>query len=431
MRAEGARRVGRGRRGAIMIGSAAAVIAAGVLAAAPAASAAPPRNRPAARSGSPWGPQTTDPDHNRDVDLHAECAPPAGPGRAACFAVRLTDLRDYYFGTAARAAVPAGLSPGNLLQAYRLTGSQGAGATVAIVDAYDDPKAESDLSHYRSTFGLPPCTSSNGCFRKINQDGGQTSFPRPDGGWAGEISLDLDMVSAICPLCRILLVESRDNALVDLGTAVNQAVSRGARYVSNSYGGSESSSETTLDSRYYNHPGAAITAATGDSAFRTEYPAASRYVIAVGGTSLRAGGSPRGWSETAWSRGGSGCSRYESKPPWQRDTGCGGRTMADIAAVADPMTGVAVYDTYQAGGWMIFGGTSVSSPIIAAVYARAGTPRSGDYPASYLYAHPSALFDITSGRNGSCRGSYLCTAMPGYDGPTGLGTPDGTAAFTR
>jgi subtilase family serine protease len=334
------------------------------------------------------------------------------------------------------AATPSGYGPTDLQSAYNLP-SGGSGQTVAIVDAQDDPNAEADLGTYRSQYGLPACTTANGCFKKVNQTGG-TSYPSPDSGWAGEISLDLDMVSAVCPSCHILLVEATSASMTNLGTAVNTAVSLGAKYVSNSYGGSESSSDTSYDSSYFNHPGVAITVSSGDSGYGVEYPAASKYVTAVGGTSLsRASGTTRGWTESVWGSSsggdgaGSGCSAYDAKQSWQTDTGCSKRTVADVSAVADPNTGLAVYDSYQASGWQVYGGTSASSPIIASVYALAGTPAAGTVPASYPYAHTGSLNDVTSGANGSCSSSYLCTAKSGYDGPTGLGTPKGTAAFTN
>ncbi|MCL2733345.1 MAG: putative Ig domain-containing protein [Actinomycetia bacterium] len=333
-------------------------------------------------------------------------------------------------------ATPSGYGPTDLQSAYALP-SGGSGATVAIVDAQDDPNAESDLATYRSQYGLPACTTANGCFKKVDQNGG-TSYPTADSGWAGEISLDLDMVSAVCPSCHILLVEATSASMSDLGISVNRAVTMGAKYVSNSYGGSESSSDTSYDSSYFNHPGVAITVSSGDSGYGVEYPAASQYVTSVGGTSLsRASGTSRGWTESVWGSSaggegaGSGCSSYDPKPSWQTDTGCSKRTVADVSAVADPNTGLAVYDSYGASGWQVYGGTSASSPIIASVYALAGTPASGTTPASYPYAHTGSLNDVTSGANGSCSSSYLCTAKAGYDGPTGLGTPNGTAAFTN
>ncbi|MDJ0344291.1 putative Ig domain-containing protein [Streptomyces sp. H10-C2] len=352
----------------------------------------------------------------------------------ACHALARTDLIQHL--SLSPNVLPSGYGPTDLQSAYALPASAGAGATVAIIDAYDDPNAESDLASYRSTYGLPACTTANGCFRKADQNGG-TSYPTADAGWAGEISLDVDMVSAVCPQCHILLVEANQPSMADLGTAVNRAVTMGAKYVSNSYGGSEGATDPSSDASYFNHPGVAITVSSGDSGYGVEYPAASQYVTSVGGTSLsRASGTPRGWSEKVWGSSaggngaGSGCSAYTAKPSWQTDSGCAKRTVADVSAVADPATGLAVYDSYQASGWNVYGGTSASAPIVASVYALAGTPASGTYPSSYPYAHASSLNDVTSGANGSC-GNYLCTAQAGYDGPTGLGTPNGTAAFTN
>ena len=361
------------------------------------------------------------------------CSQAVAPGYATCFALKRTDKKAH---TMAANDTPSGYGPSDLVSAYNLPANGGSGQTVAIVDAQDDPNAESDLATYRSTYGLPECSTANGCFSKIAQDG-STNYPTADTGWAGEISLDLDMVSATCPGCHILLVEANSANMSDLGTAVNQAVSQGAKYVSNSYGGNEDGTEAQSDSSYFNHPGVAITASSGDGAYAagTEYPASSPYVTAVGGTSLTKDSSSRGWSESVWetssSEGaGSGCSQDETKPTWQTDTGCSNRMVADVAAVADPATGVAVYQTYGGSGWAVYGGTSAASPIIASVYALAGTPGANDVPASYPYAHTSNLNDVTTGSNGSCSPSYFCTAGPGYDGPTGLGTPNGLAAFT-
>ncbi|HVQ94302.1 MAG TPA: hypothetical protein VMU51_24900 [Mycobacteriales bacterium] len=327
-------------------------------------------------------------------------------------------------------AVPAGYGPGDLQSAYALpSATAGTGATVAIIDAQDLPTAESDLNTYRSQFGLPACTTANGCFRKVNQNGAASPLPTADAGWGGEIALDIDMVSAVCPNCKILLVEATSPTTANLGTAVNTAVSLGAKYVSNSYGGSEYSAETSDRNNFFNHPGVAITVSSGDDGFGTEFPASSRFVTAVGGTSLVRNASARGWGETVWNGAGSGCSAFEAKQAWQTDASCARRTVADVSAVADPNTGVAVYDTFGESGWLVFGGTSASAPIIASVYALAGTPTGGTYPASYPYAHTAALNDVTSGSNGSCSGTYLCTAKVGYDGPTGLGTPNGTGGF--
>ncbi len=319
----------------------------------------------------------------------------------------------------------AGYHPSDLQSAYNLPSSTaGSGQTVAIVDAFDDPKAEADLAVYRSQFGLSACTTANGCFKKVNQSGGH-KYPSPNAGWAEEISLDLDMVSAICPKCHILLVEANNASFGNLGKAVNEAVKLGAKAISNSYGASEFSGETSYAS-YYNHAGVAITASAGDSGYGPQVPAAFNTLTAVGGTSLTSTGS--GWTETVWNGTGSGCSSFIPKPTWQTDPSCANRTIADVSAVADPNTGVAVYDSYKASGWLVFGGTSVSSPIIAGVYALAANESSIN--AGYPYAQATSNFnDVTQGSNGSCGGSYLCTAATGYDGPTGLGTPHGSGGF--
>jgi subtilase family serine protease len=323
------------------------------------------------------------------------------------------------------ARTPTGYGPADLQSAYALPSSTaGTGQTVAIVDAFDDPTAEQDLAQYRSFYGLPPCTTANGCFRKVNQTGGTLPMPPPSPDWSLEISLDLDMVSAVCPNCHILLVEATTNLNTDLYTAVDTAARLGANAISNSYGGGESSSETSSDV-HFNHPGVAITASSGDNGYGVSYPAASRYLTAVGGTSLTRGGGARGWTESAWSGAGSGCSAYEAKPSWQTDSGCARRTVADVSAVADPNTGVAVL---FGGLWFTVGGTSASSPIIASVYALAGNAGSVN-AGSYPYSHTSGLFDVTTGSNGSCSPSYLCTGQAGFDGPTGLGTPNGRSGF--
>ncbi|GHD99556.1 putative Ig domain-containing protein [Streptomyces alanosinicus] len=358
----------------------------------------------------------------------------AKPGHASCFAQRRTDIKQR-LASALAAAAPSGLSPANLHSAYNLPTAAGSGMTVAIVDAYNDPNAESDLATYRSTYGLSACTKANGCFKQVSQTGSTTSLPTNDTGWAGEEMLDIDMVSAVCPNCSIDLVEANSANDTDLGIAENEAVALGAKFISNSWGGSESSSQTSEDTQYFKHPGVAITVSSGDSAYGAEYPATSQYVTAVGGTALTTSSNSRGWSESVWHTNstegtGSGCSAYDPKPSWQTDTGCAKRMEADVSAVADPATGVAVYDTFGGSGWAVYGGTSASSPIMASVYALAGTPGSGDYPAKYPYQHTGNLYDVTSGNNGSCSPSYFCTAGTGYDGPTGWGTPNGTAAFT-
>ncbi|MFJ9475280.1 peptidase S8 [Streptomyces mirabilis] len=429
---------GRWRRiGAAAVGTAALVLA-GFGAAGPASAAPAAKATPAATSTS------------SKVTWSPACSTPA-KGRMACKALRVTGgttafqkanaHADAVTPKAADAATPSGYGPSNLQSAYGLTSaaaSNGSGETIAIVDAYNDPNAEADLAKYRSYYGLSACTTANGCFKKVSQTGSTTSLPSSDAGWSEEISLDVDMASAICPNCNILLVEATSATMANLGKAVNEAVTLGAKYVSNSYGGSESSSDTSYDSSYFNHPGVAITVSAGDSGYGAEYPAASKYVTSVGGTALSTSSNSRGWTESVWETSstegtGSGCSSYDAKPTWQTDTGCSKRTIADVSAVADPATGVSVYDSYGVtAGWYTFGGTSASSPIIAGVYALGGTPSSGSYPAAFPYASAgtSALNDVTSGSNGSCGSSYLCTAKSGYDGPTGWGTPEGVAAFT-
>jgi subtilase family serine protease len=348
------------------------------------------------------------------------CAAPAS-GDAACHAWVRTDVTPM--------ATPAGYGPADLRSAYNLTSSGGASQTIAIVDAYDDPTAEADLAAYRSQFGLPACTTANGCFRKVDQNGG-THYPRKNAGWALEISLDLDMASAICPGCHILLVEAKTNSFANLGAAENRAAAMGATAISNSWGGSDAADSTY--GAYFNHPGTAITVSSGDAGYGVEYPASSHYVTAVGGTTLSRSGGGRGFTETAWSGAGSGCSTLNAALTGAAGagTGCAKRAVADVSAVADPNTGVAVYDTttYQGrSGWFVVGGTSASAPIIAGVYALAGNASSVDN--NYPYAHASSFFDVTAGSNGTCPTSQWCAARAGWDGPTGLGTPNGTGGF--
>jgi subtilase family serine protease len=329
-----------------------------------------------------------------------------------------------------------GYGPSSLQSAYKLPSSTaGTGQIVAVVDAYNDPTAVSDLATYRSAWGLPACntTTEAGCLTVVNENGATSPLPANSGstGWATEESLDVDMVSAICPKCRIYLVEATTPSTTSLGTGVDAAVSvLHAKFVSNSYGGNQNTNDKANDKAYYKHKGVAVVASAGDDGYGVSYPSASRFVTSVGGTDLNTASNSRGWTETVWSGSGGGCSTYEKKPTWQTDTGCSKRTANDVAADADPNTGVAIYDTYDQGGWLEVGGTSVSSPIIASVFALAGAPAAGTYPSSYIYAHTSNLFDVTSGSNGSCSPAYLCTGEVGYDGPTGWGTPDGTAAFT-
>jgi subtilase family serine protease len=366
----------------------------------------------------------------------AVCPGPTALGEARCHAHVVTDRAGNPLANldragrplATRNATPAGYGPSDLRGAYGLTSlsaANGSGVTIAIVDAYGYSNAERDLGVYRSQYLLPACTTANGCFKKINQSGG-TSYPKSNTGWDQEQALDLDMVSAICPNCHILLVEASSASFGNLAAAEKTAAAAlGVHAISNSYGGGESGS-SAYDSAY-NHPGIAVTVSTGDSGYGVQFPASSEFVTAVGGTSLYISGGVR-VSETAWSGGGSGCSSLYQKPTWQKDGACAYRMEADTSAVADPNTGVAVYGPVfgNFSGWLVFGGTSVSAPLTAAIY---GLKNDAVTYGSNPYSNLGSLNDITSGSNGSCGGTYLCTAIVGYDGPTGLGTPNGDGAF--
>ncbi|HET9163265.1 MAG TPA: IPT/TIG domain-containing protein [Solirubrobacterales bacterium] len=416
------------------------------------------------------------------------CAPPS-PGHAACLSLELVPQT-----AAARArATPLGvtlhnevephsaadgtygLRPQDLHGAYGLPSAAPAPQTIAIVDAYDDPTAEADLATYDAEFGLPACTHANGCFSKVNQHGSESSLPAYNSGWAGEIALDLEAAHAVCQTnCRILLVETESALTSSLEAGVETAVSLGATEVSNSYGGPEPSVEGAA----YDHPGVAIAVSTGDDGYlnwssstagfpgHPNYPASSPDVVAVGGTRLTVSGGARSaervWNDgstlgTSYGAGGGGCSEHPLAPEWQQDVagwaqvGCGSkRAAADVAADADPYTGIAVY---RDGSWSTVGGTSLASPIVAATYALAGGTGGLDYPARTLYSHlgSAALFDVTEGSNGECAKAFdevngtagcsteeeeedcakqlICRADAGYDGPTGVGTPEGLAAF--
>ncbi|NMM22312.1 MAG: peptidase S8 [Phycicoccus sp.] len=354
--------------------------------------------------------------------LHSQRVCAAVPvGYAACDARVVTDAN-----LTPRATTTwgnRGYSPDQLRTAYGL--SAGNTLTVAIVDAYASPNAAADLAAYRAQFGLGTAKLT-----QVSQSGGKISSIRGNVGWGQEEMLDLEMISAICPDCPILYVGARSASFADLATAVDTAARLGAKVISNSYGGGEFSTEAGIAS-HYNHPGVAITVSSGDSGYGVQIPAAFNTVTAVGGTSLTLSTDGTRAAETVWGGAGSGCSAYIGKPSWQHDTACSNRTVADVAAVADPYTGVAVYDSYGSrlgANWYVFGGTSVAAPIIGAVYALSGN--TAGIPASFAYAAPTgSLFDVSSGSNGSCTFAYLCTGVSGYDGPTGNGTPNGTGAF--
>ena len=320
-----------------------------------------------------------------------------------------------------------GLQPADIVRAYNFPASN-AGMTVAIVDAFDDPRAEADMGVYRAKFGLRPCTTANGCFRKVNQEGKPGPYPHESRAWGHEIALDVEMVSAVCPNCHILLVEANSAAVDNLGAAVDEAVALGAHVVSNSYFAVEWRGETAEDV-HYNHPGVAITVSSGDAtvAYQGEggggdlvtraasgypyhvgpyYPASSPYVTSVGGTELEQIGNV--WIQDAWKYDGRGCSRYEPRPTFQPSL-CPTRASVDLAVVGDPRTGVAIYAS-QAGGWVVAAGTSVGAPVIAAAYALSGNPQGP----GFSYSHLSSFTDIKPA---------------GFDRATGLGSPYGVGGL--
>jgi subtilase family serine protease len=340
----------------------------------------------------------------------------AGVGYARCLALVATIQGSTQPLSVKHDANPTGgnppYGPSDFHNAYALPANASGTPTVAVVDAYSNPNLASDLAHYRSGYGLPACTTGSGCLKIVNQTGG-SKLPPGNTGWGLEESLDVDMVSAICENCHILVVDATSNGNTNLGIAVNEAVTLGAVAVSNSYGENEFSGENTPCSSYYKHNYVAVTASTGDSGPGVSYPAACHTVIGVGGTTLNPNG-----VETAWSGAGGGCSAYVTIPNWQLSslTKCSRHAVADVSADADPNTGAYVYDTYGYGGGLQVGGTSVSSPIIASVYALAGNVSSTKHPASLPWAHYSSgcLFKVGSSR---------------YAYQTGLGSPNGTGCF--
>lgn len=382
----------------------------------------------ATAGAAPVAAQNVQVQHSGNVYHVAVCAHGNPNGTARCHAHVVTDARGNPINGKVSPNLtgsPSGYGPADLRSAYNIT-SNGSGTTIAIVDAYGYPNAESDLATYRAQYGLPPCTTANGCFKKVDQNGG-TAYPMSNKGWDQEQALDLDMASAMCPSCHIVLVEASSTSYVALGTAENTAASiPGVTVISNSYGGGESG--TSSYASYYNHPGKAITVSTGDSGYGVQFPASAPTVIAVGGTHLVRASNSRGWTETAWADGGSGCSTVYAKPSFQTDALCTMRMEADVSAIGDPNTGVAVYGPGNGGRsqWLVFGGTSVAAPLIGGIYGSTGHTPTG---AATIYANKASLNDVTSGTNGSCGGTYFCTAGAGYDGPTGNGTPNGPAAF--
>jgi subtilase family serine protease len=329
---------------------------------------------------------------------------------ANCDSVVVTDAH----GQPLASTSPTGLSPATIQAAYSFSTSlSGAGKTIAIVDAYNDPNAESDLGVFSAQYGLPACTTSNGCFQKVNQTGG-TSYPKSNSGWALEISLDLQWAHAIAPGAHVLLVEASSNSFANLMAAEDYAASH-SQYVSNSWGGSEFSGESTYDG-HFSHSGVSFFVSAGDSGLPAEYPSASPNVISVGGTTLHFSSGAFS-NETGWSGSGGGCSAYEAANASQLtgSINCSGkRATPDVSLDADPSSGVSVYDTVRysgQSGWFTVGGTSASSPMWAARSADSGAVVN----AAYVYGTNITYRDITSGGN-----SAGCST--GYDLSTGLGS---------
>ncbi len=336
------------------------------------------------------------------------------------------------------AARPKGWGARQLERAYKLPVNRRSHATVAVSIAFDTPNLAGYLAVYRKQFGLPPCTVRSGCFRKVNQKGKARPLPMSGvrSGWDLEATLDVSMISAACPHCKILVVEGNTPEISDLAKTEDTAARLGARVISNSYGARESGFALKF-AKAYDHPGHVIAVSSGDFGFTAAaFPADSRNVTAVGGTVLSRVAGRRGWSEKVWNvgfagAGGSGCSAYTAKPSWQHDHACPGRTVADVAAVA---WNIPIYNKIW-GGWVTVGGTSVSAPLVAGIYGLAGNASS--IRPGYEYRHAAALFDVAHGNNAwfdpqpkvVCGDSYLCVARKGYDAPTGLGTPDGIGAF--
>jgi hypothetical protein len=337
--------------------------------------------------------------------------------------------------------VGGGLDPADLRSAYHLPLDtyRGTGQTVAVIESHAYGTAESDLGVYREKYGLEPCTTSNGCFKKVNQLGEEGNYPTEGStGWAEETALDMDMVSAACSKCQILVVEAKSEEPVNMAASVQEAAKLGATVISNSYGYAEKEAacgtkgcSQFLEAYDQEAKGIPVTASSGDYGYEgrgklgPEWPATSPNVIAVGGTSLEKAIGGRGWTEKVWGLSGSGCSQYEAKPTWQTDTGCANRTDNDVAAVGAEGTPVSIYVT-PAGGWNNVAGTSVSAPLIAGIDAMSGqSTESLGGDAFYLAAREHRLFDITEGFDGTCSPTYLCTAEVGYDGPTGNGAPVG------
>jgi subtilase family serine protease len=373
--------------------------------------------------------------------LRRACPWPPAKGMESCFALykpQTSVNRAIDQGMTGRAATPRGLTPKEIESAYRLPVNRRSHQTVAVSIAYDTPHLGQYLGVYRKYFGLPPCTVKSGCFRVVNQNGKTKPLPLSGvrSGWDLEATLDVSMISVACPHCRILVVEADYPGLGPLGKTDKTAARLGAQVISNSYGQPENGLAMTF-AHYYQLKHHTVVVASGDDGFTAAaFPANLATVTAVGGTELRRSHGPRGWREAVWNvpstgAGSSGCSAYVRRPSWQHRVQCPGRTIADVAAVA---WNVPIYNKVY-GGWITVGGTSAAAPLIAGVYGLAGN--GNRVTTRHLYRHTRLLFHIGIGNNAwpyetpkiRCGGDYLCVATPGYNAPTGLGTPDGIGAF--
>jgi subtilase family serine protease len=347
-----------------------------------------------------------------------------GSGRYRCFAHVRTDV-DPGVGPA---DAPAGLTPTDLQSAYDIPTSIVGHPTIALIDAYGDTALESDLATYRAKFDLPECSTANGCLKIVNTDGNPSPLPPAppsDDDWTVETSLDVDMASAACPSCNLVVIQATDDQGNGLELAQATAAGMGAAVISNSWGGPEKQGVSLTGVEPYFDQPVAVFVAAGDDGYDDggqgpDYPGTSSHTIAVGGTHLEKASNARGWTETAWSSGGSACSLSIPKPSYQIATNCSFKATTDIAAVGDPMTGMASYNSND-GGWTIVGGTSAATPLVAAMFAATGN--GGETSGAFIAQNADKLNDVTSGNNGDC-GNVLCTAGNGWDGPTGYGTPD-------
>jgi kumamolisin len=325
---------------------------------------------------------------------------------------------------------PSGETPASLRSVYNLP-SSGGGSVIAIVDAYDYPTAENDLNVFSSQFGLPACTTANGCFLKVYASG---TKPRGNCGWNQEAALDIEWAHAMAPNAKIVLVEAASNSFANLFAAVDVATSQvlangGKGEVSMSWGGSEFSTEASDDS-HFQHDGVVYFASSGDTGGADIYPSVSPFVVSAGGTSVNRNSSGGFVSETGWSGSGGGPSKYEPKPTYQSGiagTDATQRSAPDFSFDADPNTGVSVYDSTSCqglSGWLVFGGTSVASPSLAGIVNLSGhfyINSTAELATIYgNYTNTSDFRDIISGT----AGSFSCKG--GYDFVTGVGSDQGT-----